>query len=135
MVRSHLLLFMNGKLFNAVEECDLDKVKQLIAKGADINATDEDGNTVLILASAPYDNIIEEELPYLELLQLLLSAPNIKLNIENNEGLTALDTAYEYEMSDCIELLEKAGAERGISYLVEIYAESLREERKYNGSI
>ena len=135
MVRSHLLLFMNRELFSAVEECDLDKVKHLIDKGVDINATDEDGNTVLILASAPYDNIIEEELPYLELLQLLLSAPNIKLNIENNEGLTALDVAYEYEMSDCIELLEKAGAERGISYLVEIYVESSREERKYNGSI
>ena len=126
---------MNRELFSAVEECDLDKVKYLLDKDVDINATDKDGNTVLILASAPYDNIIEEALPYLELLQLLLSAPNIKLNIENNEGLTALDVAYEYEMSDCIELLEKAGAGRGISYLVEIYAESLHEERKYNGSI
>lgn len=43
-------------LFHAMEEGDIEEVKNLLAKGADVNAKNEEGKSALFLA-------IEQQLP------------------------------------------------------------------------
>ena len=71
---------LNKKLFDAVENNDIDGVKEALSLGADVNAVDDYGNTALISACMwGYTNIVELLLEY-----------GADINIKNNKGLTAL---------------------------------------------
>jgi len=41
----------SAQIFKAVEECDIEKVRNLLASGTDVNARNEDGMTPLMIAS------------------------------------------------------------------------------------
>jgi len=72
----------------------------LIAAGADINATTDEGKTALI--GAAYFGS-------LEIVQMLLKA-GADVNIKDNEGKTALDYAIIAKNQEIIQLLQEAGA-------------------------
>jgi len=54
---------LNDKLFEAVENDDLDQVKELISNGADVNAKEENGFTPLYYAKEKLKtkNLSDEE--------------------------------------------------------------------------
>ena len=73
-------------------------------KKIDINCTDENGNTFLILA-------VKQGSPKIVKLLLGLKA---NINIRNNKGNTALHYATGYKMYKMIDLLKKYGADENI---------------------
>ena len=78
-------------------------VKMLLYYGVDpdINLVNRYGDTALIIASF---------YGFHDIIKLLLDRPDIKLNIQNNEGYTALHYAVSMENIDIIKSLIKAGA-------------------------
>ena len=83
--------------FKASIEGDINKVKELLALGIDINIQDEEGNTALMYASyKEHIEIVKE---------LIKSGANV--NIKDRKGKTALDYAREEEYDDIIKLLSK----------------------------
>lgn len=81
---------------------DSEWVKMLIARGADVNAKDSDGDTVLMLAAS------SDTLP-LETIKTLLER-GADVNARNVKGETALDIARRRGASPVVALLVKAGA-------------------------
>ena len=77
-----------------------DNVIELIRRGANVNATDESGNTALIFAS-------EQGLD--ALVDFLISS-GCDLNIANNDGDTALDLAKYAKRQSTASLLVRNGA-------------------------
>lgn len=76
-------------------------VTYFLAKGVDVNATDEDGNTVFINAAAGRD---------VELLNVLL--PKVKnINAVNGKGETALTAAVKSSSAEVVSLLLAKGAD------------------------
>ena len=122
----------NELLIAAAEKCDIDAVKSALAAGADVNYQNEDGCAALHYAAAPYEDVIENGLPYLDLLNFLISTPSIFINIADNEDKTPLDYAIEYDMEDCAEILEKAGAERGLEWRIECAEDYIRSCGEYS---
>ena len=92
---------LNQELINSVRERNLNKVEDLIDKGADINAMDNNGNTGLILVSW---------LGYKEIVELLINK-GANINIKNNDGWTALILASWNNHKEIVELLIKNGAD------------------------
>jgi uncharacterized protein len=72
----------------------------LINAGANVNAQDDDGNTALIRAA---------EYNYVDVLQVLVKAPGIRLDQRNRKGETALMKAREADHPDCARVLIAAG--------------------------
>lgn len=95
---------LNLELDDAINKADLDKVKQLLEKGADIEYCDPFGNTPLLNAAW----VASEELAT----YLLSIGANI--NHINNEGQTALELIKsighnDYGHDKVIEVLEANG--------------------------
>ena len=88
---------------------DAEKVRELLASGADFDETDGDGNTALMEACSPN---------HAPVVRLLIEA-GADLEKANNAGRTALKLACKYGPRDaCIRLLLDAGASAvGISEL------------------
>jgi ankyrin repeat protein len=74
-----------GSLFEAYEIEDLDVINTLISNGADVNLQNKDGDTILILAVSSAINYFMSHL-----IKILIDNENIKVDIKNNDGLTAL---------------------------------------------
>jgi ankyrin repeat protein len=72
------------ELHDAVAECEIERVRQLIAAGADVNARDEDGATPLHYAGAER---------HIDIIRLLLDA-GADLSSVDEQGKTAEDWAY-----------------------------------------
>jgi uncharacterized protein len=87
-------------LIKAAGDGDLEMVKSLIAKGANVNAKDEDGETALMGAA---------EKGHLEIVKLLLGK-GAKVNAKNEEGVTALMGAAEKGYLEIVRLLLDKGA-------------------------
>src|SRR5271157_341453 len=92
-------------LVKAVEDGDLKMVKSLIAKGANVNARDEDGNTALIYAAGE---------GHLEIVKLLLDK-GADVNAKSVDGMTALTRAHGVRKGDhwreVVKLLIDKGAD------------------------
>jgi len=73
----------------------------LIKGGANVNAVDKDGRTALMLAAMRN---------YVDKVSVLVKARNIKLNIRDRAGQTALDIAQKLHNDDCVRILIGAGA-------------------------
>lgn len=89
------------ELLNAVSRGEVDKVKQYIDQGADINARDEYGRSCLIIASMKN---------YKEMVIILIQA-GCELNYRDGHGMRANDYAYANHFKDIVDLLRRAGAE------------------------
>ncbi|MCX5880246.1 MAG: ankyrin repeat domain-containing protein [Deltaproteobacteria bacterium] len=89
----------NNKLISAAEEGNLQLVKEFLAKGADVNAKDNQGYTALMWAA--YNGHIDV------IKELLLSDADV--NGQDYKGYTALMWADEQGYTDIVQLLKKAG--------------------------
>ncbi len=94
-------LLQDGDIFDAIEDNDINRVKQLIAQGVDVNAAHEvHGNTLLIIS------ILQNNIDIIE----LLINKGADVNIENRHGETPLLLAVYEEDIDIVELLIDTGA-------------------------
>src|SRR5579884_4053132 len=75
------------RLHEAVAESDVERVRELLAEGVDVNARDEDGATPLHYAGGERDS---------EIVRLLLEA-GADLSLVDRQG----QTAYDWAMSTC----------------------------------
>lgn len=122
----------NESLIAAAEKCDLDGVKAALSQGADVNYRNQDGCAALHLAAAPFEEVLEQHLPYLDLLKCLIDTPGIFLDIADSDDKTPLDYALEYGMDDCAELLEKSGASHGLEWQLECAEDYIRSCGEYS---
>ncbi len=86
----------SAELIKAVNASDIDKIQRLLAAGADVNSTDNNGSTPLIEAVSQNNT---------ELLRLLLAVPGIDVNKTNQTGYTPLCYATFSGHSECVRLL------------------------------
>ena len=94
------LLELNKQLLEAAKCGNTEVVKYLIVRGADVNASDSNGETPLMLA-ARWDNT--------EIAQLLIGA-GANVNASNVYGETALMIAKERGLTEIVQLLREHGA-------------------------
>ena len=92
-------------LHQAVADGDVERVKLLISKGADVNAKDEEEQTPLHHATRAANT---------EVVQLLVEA-GADVNAKDNRGRTPLRLAGRYE-PDTVRLLIEAGADVNVKY-------------------
>lgn len=86
---------LNGELIEAVVMDDIKSVENLLARGADVNGRDKQGNTALIFA-ALYGHIA---------LVKVLIRRQAKLHLVNQDGYNALIVAARGGKSDVVEML------------------------------
>lgn len=97
-------IFRQTALMLAAQHGNLAAIRTLLKSGANVNAIDSDGDTVLMYAAA-------EELP--NVVTLLLAARPDK-NVQNSAGFTAAHYAVQYNRAKTLSLLMAAGADMGI---------------------
>jgi ankyrin repeat protein len=134
----------NEFLIKSILSDDLQKVRQAIACGADINASDDYGRTALMWAAHKghlemVELLLSDERldinasddsewtalmcaaskGHLEMVKLLLSDEHLDINASDDNGRTALMWAAYLEHSDVAELLKKKSSYRGVfDYLI-----------------
>ncbi|TGM55877.1 ankyrin repeat domain-containing protein [Leptospira biflexa] len=111
------------RLFQAVENGNLEEVKNLLAQGVSINAKDSLGNSSLIKA------VDGEEM---ELTKFLIQK-GANVNLRNTMGETALYRAVYRGNLELVKLLVKAGAETKAKTVGGISIAELAEERGEEG--
>lgn len=97
-------------LITAVENCDLQEVKQLITSGVDINEKDENGRTALFHIIGKH--ISEYTSDVQEIIKLLI-ASGTDVNATNGSGCTPIMRMVEkrYSNADVTKMLIEAGAD------------------------
>ena len=86
-----------GEWFYAAHSGDESEVRRLLDEGADVNETDDNGNTALMAAA---------RCGQIEILKLLMSG-KAKLNLADNNGMTALMAASQENHIDAVKVLLK----------------------------
>ncbi|GHS93191.1 hypothetical protein AGMMS49949_06200 [Alphaproteobacteria bacterium] len=96
-------LVRNSKLFNAIQNGDLEAVQQLLNEGADINAKDNSDQTPLFIAVSKKET---------EIIKLLLDTKGIAVNAKNQEAeRTSLHVAARDGFYDIVKLLVEKEAD------------------------
>lgn len=90
----------NKSLHQAAADGDIEKVKSLISKGADVNAKDESRRTALHYASEKGQKEVVE----------LLTRKGVDINTKTDEDKTASALAKENGHTEIVRLLRKHGA-------------------------
>jgi len=81
----------------------------LISGGAEVNARDNHGRTVLMIAvSSPFDDSADRL--YVAGLAKVLTAAGAEVNARDDQGKTALWYALDNKQTDTIKYLKKIGA-------------------------
>lgn len=97
---------LNRGLIDAVNNRDLDRMKQLIKLGADVNSKDHRNRSALHLSIYYYP--IDTKAPYNKDIVMLLLNNGADVNIKSSYGNTALMSAIEFKRLDIvIELLHR----------------------------
>ena len=98
-------------LYYAISFADPETIKRLLLKGASVNVVDVDGDTPLHSLNS---RLQKEDVA--QIAQVLLSVPNIQVNIHNKRGETPLKTLVEWNakrnkssLSDAINLIKEHG--------------------------
>jgi len=99
-------------LFKAIDISDYDKVENALNKGADVNAQNNDGDTLLIHAIKSKD---------IDMVYLLLERPDINID---------LDLATNKELQLAEELEEEEEEQSGIPYAIENYIITKKEKKR-----
>ena len=126
----------DGALFQAVKDINIEAIKQAIADGADVNAKDQNGRTLLQLAALKGHKEVAELLiaegadvnaktnsgwtplvvaavrGHKEVVELLI-AKNANVNAKNDGGETPLDWAIQRKRTEIADLLRKHGGRTG----------------------
>jgi len=90
---------MSEELFNAIEENDINRVRELIAAGADVNKTDKYGYTA-------FDKSIE--IGDINIIRLIVKS-GANINRKDTLGYTAFDDAIQMGKEDIARLLVESG--------------------------
>jgi uncharacterized protein len=91
---------LGKQLIDASQNGDLERVKELIKKGADLNVQNGFGNTALICSSANNNH---------EIINLLVQN-GANVNVRCNDGITALEYSILNGHKEISEILVKKGA-------------------------
>jgi len=83
--------------FEAVKNCQIDRLDVSLRDGFDINCTNQSGRTALIIAAMNFDGG--------STCSYLLSGQNIDVNLTDKDGNTALMTAIKHKRGDICQLL------------------------------
>ena len=86
-------------IFEAIDNNDIVRVKELLDSGIDVNIKNESGDTLLHIVCSYNSNI--------EIVKLLLEQPNIDMNTKNYYGKTPLYLACEENHVETVKLLLK----------------------------
>ncbi|KAJ8681724.1 hypothetical protein QAD02_017516 [Eretmocerus hayati] len=104
---------LNQQLFSAVESASLELIKQLVEKGADVNAEDEDGDPLVFTALNHFSDWTTRSVRH-ETLELLLSL-GANPNCVNAQGqtllLNAIDSIRGSEDAKLLQVLFEGGAD------------------------
>ena len=112
---------ISNDLIFAVRFSTIEKVKELLAQGADINAKDSIGNTALIYAAGTEGRV--------EIARLLLDK-GARINETNNWGDSALIRAIDWDNStEMVRLLLNRGADLNIKNKGGYTAEGMASSR------
>lgn len=97
-------------LHEATAKGDIEQIKSLLSKGADVNAKDDRGMTPLHIAAKGFrEDGDGESKDYPALVQLLI-AHGANVNVEDWDGKTSLALAKEKGRTEIVELHLKHGA-------------------------
>ena len=90
---------INDELIDAARKGDINRIKKLLDKGADVNAKDKDGETALMAAALR---------GHTEIVQFLLNK-GADVNAKRNDGTTALMAAAREGHTETVRILKQAG--------------------------
>jgi ankyrin repeat protein len=87
---------------------ELVKLRKLLTEpGAQVNSTDEEGNTALhqaVLSACQYDYAFDH---FYQCINVLMSSTQVKMNIPNTKGYTAIGLAVHHLNKTCVERMLK----------------------------
>ena len=96
-------------MMTAAYQRDLALVKEYLDAGADVNARDEEGYTVLMMAAINSGQELDKLIEQYKIVQLLVDN-GVDVNAKQENGHTALKYARRGDLAQVIKILKRHGA-------------------------